>query len=462
VSVALLTDRYELTMLEAALSDGTAQRQCIFEVFARRLPPGRRYGVVAGQGRLLELLPNFRFDQAEVDYLVSNGIVGSNTGEWLANFRFTGNIVGYREGEIYFPGSPVLTISGTFAETVLLETLVLSVLNHDSAVASAASRMTVAAGQRPCLEMGARRTHEQAALAAARAAQVGGFAGTSVLEAGRRWGIETIGTAAHAFTLLHDDEQTAFAAQIAAQGPGTTLLVDTFDVAKAVRLAIAVAGPSLRAVRLDSGDLTVLAGEVRSLLDSLGATNTGIIVTSDLDEYAIAGLAAAPVTAYGVGTRLVTGSGAPTAEFVYKLVARQDSSGSLRGIAKIAGGSKATVAGAKQASRGYDQSGRAVAEILQICDSDPLQPSIDHSVYPILPSAANPLAPDQQQPTAPHRLRPLTVPLVQAGIVETNWTGAEGLRLAAEHHRTVRSELPRSALRLSAGEAAIPTQLVSR
>src|SRR5690242_13448331 len=231
---ALLTDRYELTMLQAALADGTAHRRCVFEVFTRRLPAGRRYGVLAGTGRVLEALPGFRFGTAELDWLADERVVDDATLAFLADYRFTGSVVGYAEGEAFFPSSPVMVVEGTFAEAVLLETIVLSILNFDSAVASAASRMTSAAVDRPCLEMGARRAHEEAAVAAARAAVVAGFAGTSNLEAGRRYGLPTIGTAAHAFTLLHDDERSAFESQVAALGSGTTLLVDTYDVREGV------------------------------------------------------------------------------------------------------------------------------------------------------------------------------------------------------------------------------------
>ncbi len=323
-SSALLTDRYELTMLQAALRDGTADRRCVFEVFTRRLPHGRRYGVVAGTGRVLEELAQFRFGAAELEWLASERVVDDATLEYLAGYRFGGTVVGYAEGEVFFPHSPLLVVEGTFAEAVLLETLVLSVLNYDSAVASAASRMTSAALDRPCLEMGSRRAHEWAGVAAARAAVVGGFAGTSNLEAGRTYGLATIGTAAHAFTLLHDDERSAFASQVDALGPGTTLLVDTYDVKAGVARALEVAGSGLGAVRLDSGDLGVLAHEVRAQLDAAGAHEVRITVTSDLDEHAIAALAVAPVDSYGVGTSVVTGSGAPTCGMVYKLVARED------------------------------------------------------------------------------------------------------------------------------------------
>src|SRR3712207_840149 len=350
---ALLTDRYELTMVAAALADGTADRDCVFEVFARRLPHGRRYGVLAGTGRLLEALPAFRFTDEDLAALREQGLTDSRLLDWLAGFRFSGDVDGYAEGELFFPGSPVLTVRAPFAEGVLLETLVLSVLNHDSAIASPATRMVTAACERPCIEMGSRRTHEEAAVAAARAAHLVGFASTSNLEAGRRYGVPTTGTSAHAFTLLHDDEESAFRAQVATLGVGTTLLVDTFDVDQGIRTAVEVAGPELGAIRLDSGDLPTLAAHARELLDELGATRTRIIVTSDLDEYAIAGLMAAPVDGYGVGTALVTGSGAPTMGMVYKLVERDGVPVAKRSLGKP------SVGGRKSAVRRHDASGTA-------------------------------------------------------------------------------------------------------
>ena len=222
--------------------------------------------------------------------------------DWLADYRFNGDIWGYREGEAYFPGSPLVTIQATFAEAVMLETLVLSTLNYDSSVASAAARMVSVALGRPIAEMGSRRTGEHSAVAAARAAYIAGFDATSNLEAGRSWGIPTMGTAAHAFTLLHDSEEAAFHAQVEAFGPKTTLLVDTYDIAKGVETAVRVAGTELGAVRIDSGDLPTVVAAVRHQLDSLGAVDTRITVTSDLDEFTIAGLSGAPVDAYGVGT----------------------------------------------------------------------------------------------------------------------------------------------------------------
>ena len=355
---ALLTDHYELTMVGAALRDGTADRHCVFEVFARRLPTGRRYGVVAGTARLVELIQEFRFTDEQIDYLRSAGVIDDELARWLAGYEFHGDVCGYPEGELFFPGSPLLTVSGTFAECVVLETLALSVLNHDCAVAAAAARMVTAARGRPVIEMGSRRTHERSAVAAARAAYLAGFAYSSNLEAGRRYGIPTTGTAAHAYTLLHDEESTAFASQVAALGKDTTLLVDTYDISEGIRNAIAVAGPELRAIRIDSGDLSVLAAHSRQLLDSLGATETKIIVSGDLDEYSIAALAAEPVDIYGAGTAVVVGSGAPTANLIYKLV---EVSG--RPVVKRSE-NKATVGGRKTAVRRHKPSGTATEEIV--------------------------------------------------------------------------------------------------
>src|SRR5215475_482944 len=281
MGTALLTDHYELTMLEAALHSGAAHRRAVFEVFARHLPHGRRYGVVAGTGRLLDAIERFRYGPEELSFLSDSGIVDEATLRYLSSYRFGGNIWGYAEGDVYFPGSPILVVEGTFAEAVILETVALSVLNHDCAIASAASRMVTAAGERPLIEMGSRRTHELSAVAAARAAYIAGFTTTSNLRAGYQYGVPTSGTAAHAFTLVHDDEQQAFAAQLDALGTGTTLLADTYDVPAAIEEAVRLAGPALGAVRIDSGDLAAAAREVRAQLDRLGADKTRIVLTGD-------------------------------------------------------------------------------------------------------------------------------------------------------------------------------------
>ena len=426
-STALLTDHYELTMVEAALEAGTAHRRSVFELFPRRLPEGRRYGVVAGVGRALDAFERFVFDDVTLGVLEEHQIVDGPTLEWLSGYRFTGDIWGYPEGEIYFPYSPLMIVESSFAEAVVLETLMLSILNHDSAIASAASRMTWAADGRPCIEMGSRRTHEEAAVAAARAAYIAGFQTTSNLAARHRYGVPTAGTSAHSFTLLHDTERDAFTAQVRSLGTGTTLLVDTFDIAEAVRMGVEIAGPELGAVRIDSGDLALLAHQVRAQLDELGASGTRIVVTSDLDEHAIAALAAAPVDGYGVGTSLVTGSGHPTSGFVYKLVARADDTGEMVSVAKKSK-DKISIGGRKFALRRFNAEGCAEAEVVGI-GSTPANDGND---------------------------RALLVPLVRNGEV----VGREDLATARKRHLTAREQLPVTARQLSRGEPVIPTEHV--
>jgi len=427
VSTSLLTDHYELTMVQAALASGHAGNRCVFELFGRRLPDRRRYGVVAGTRRFLDALREFRFDDATLGFLSRAHVVDDRTLDWLAGYRFAGNVWGYPEGECYFPGSPILVVEAGFAEAVILETLALSILNHDCAIATAAARMRGAAGTRGLIEMGSRRTQEESAVAAARAAYLAGFDATSNLAAGARYGVPTRGTAAHAFTLLHATEREAFAAQVASLGTSTTLLVDTYDIRAGVQTAVEVAGPGLGAVRIDSGDLFTVAGEVRAQLDELGAHDTMILLSGDLDEFSIAGLAHAPVDAYGVGTSLVTGSGTPTAELVYKLVAVADSpepGALMRGVAKRSAG-KPTHKGRKWALRRIDADGRAEAELISTV----------------------------HVPTGDDNDRPLLVPLVVDGEV----VGDEDLAAARSRLVAALAELPATARQLSPGEPVIPT-----
>lgn len=382
---ALLTDHYELTMVASALESGVAHRRAVFEVFARRLPAGRAYGVVAGIDRVLDAVSRFRFDDTTIEHLVRTGVVadGEMT-DWLCAYRFRGDITGYAEGELFFPYSPVLTVTGSFAECVVLETVMLSVLNHDCAVASAAARMADAAGGRLLIEGGSRRTDPESAVAAARAGFVGGFDTTSNLEAGRRHGIPTGGTTAHAFVLAHADEEEAFEAQRATLGVGSTYLVDTFDVMEGIRRAVKVVGPDIGAIRIDSGELLRDSVAARELLDSLGATDCRIVVSSDLDEFRVAELeaAGAPIDAYLVGTSLVTGSGHPTASMVYKLVSIADADdphSELRAVGKLSPGKK-TLGGRKDVHRVVDADGRFIQEVLSVLpvelEDDTMNPQV--------------------------------------------------------------------------------------
>jgi nicotinate phosphoribosyltransferase len=422
---ALHTDRYELTMLEAALASGIADHRVVFEVFARSLPGGRRYGVVAGTSRLIEAIADFTFSPDEIGWLYDSGIITGRTAKWLDGWKFKGSIFGYLEGEVYVPGSPVLTVSGSFGESVILETLVLSILNFDSGVATSASRIVKAAGGKQLLDMCSRRTNEDAAVASARAAFVAGFDATSNLLAGRMYGIPTAGTSAHAFTLAFPDEASAFRAQTGSLGVSTTLVVDTFDVEAGIARAVAAAGKDLGGVRIDSGDLESSARRARQILDDLGATNTRIVLSGDLDAHRIAELLSSgtPVDAFGVGTHLVAGE---PPGFVYKLVEVADGRSEdspMRSVQKM-GGIKKTVGGRKRAWRRYGSDGRASVELV--------------------------LTGDQSGGPADRHLQ---VPLMRFG----EPAGRTDISSARARCSKSVAELPDHALSLDAGSPCIPT-----
>ncbi|MGI8562938.1 MAG: nicotinate phosphoribosyltransferase [Candidatus Dormibacter sp.] len=372
-SPALHTDQYELGNLQGALRSGVASRLAVFELFARRLPEGRRYGVFAGLGRLLDRLENFRFTAEQLRWLNETQVADAGTRGRLEGQRFTGDVWAYQEGDLYFPNSPLLTVVAPFAEAVLLETICLSICNWDSGIASSASRMVTAARGLPITEMGTRRTHEEAAIDAARAAYIAGFSATSNMEAGYRYGIPVTGTAAHCFTMAHRDELTAFRAQVASQGPETTLLVDTYDLQQGIRNAVAAAGPELGGVRIDSGDLLSELPKARQLLDSLGARQARIVLTGGLDEYAMDELSLGAAGGFGSGERLIAH---PSPGFVYKLVAIADSDDPeepLRRVSKRSA-SKLSLGGRKWAYRRFDASRFITAEDLLVSDSAPESP----------------------------------------------------------------------------------------
>ncbi len=443
MTTALFTDRYEYTMASAARASGVADATAVFEVFCRELPAGRRYGIVAGIPRVIEAIRDYRFDDATLAWLVDSGAVTLDAARSLEDWRFTGDVWGYPEGDVYFPNSPVLGIRGTFADATLFETVVLSILNHDAAVAAAGARMVLAAHEadRPVTlaEFGARRTHEEAAVAASRAAYLVGFDATATLEAGRRHGIPTVGTAAHSFTLAHEHEVEAFGAQLDTYGMHTTLLVDTYDIGAGIDAAVDAArargGAGPGAIRIDSGDLVEVTAAARARLDDLGATDTKILVSGDMDEYRITDLVLhdAPVDAYGIGARLVTGSGYPAAGFVYKLVAIERA-GRMEPVAKVSE-NKASRGGVKRALRRFDADGTLTGEHYEVLSGAP-----GHNV-----------ATD-----GGHQ-----IDYIVAG--EHTDAAADDLDTARQRCRATLQTLPRSARRIAPGEPhLVATEIPSR
>lgn len=353
MSNALKTDKYELTMLEAYLQNGMENKKAVFELFGRKLPPNRKFGIVGGTARALEAIKNFKFDDEDLEYLAHT--LNPRTIEYLENYRFSGNVYGYAEGDYWFPYAPLLTVEAPLGEAVILETLLLSIFNYDSAVASSAAHMRHVAPKALLMEFGARRVNEDAAVAASRAAYMGGFNMTSNLEAGRKYGVPVSGTAAHAFTLSFPTEKEAFEAQIKTFGTNTTLLVDTYDILRGVQNAIEVAGPNLGGVRIDSGDPYMVIPQVRELLNKLGARDTKIVLSGDVTLENLEDLVNAelPIDSFGIGTDVVTGSGAVASGFVYKLV-EVEQNGTMVPVAKKSAGGKNSKGGRKYSIRMFN------------------------------------------------------------------------------------------------------------
>lgn len=358
-----LTDRYQLTMLAAYARAGMAKRRAVFELFVRKLPPTRRYMVACGLGRALPLLSRVRFSSDELDHLERDPFYGPAMAipavrELLESFRFKAKVWAVPEGRLCYPKTPLVRVEGTLAEAQLVETLLLSIYNHDTRVASKCSRIVHAAAGRPCFEFGTRRTHERAAVDAARAAFIAGFVATSNEEAARSHGIPVAGTMAHAFLLAHaadfgeDGEEAAFADFGGTFDAPTTCLVDTFDTLRGVERAARALGPKLGAIRIDSGDLGELARGSREILDKAGLRSAKVGVSDDLDEYKIDALikSGAPIESFGVGTMAVSSPDAPSLGAVYKLVAIEDSQGRMVAVQKRSPG-KGSAAAIKQVFR---------------------------------------------------------------------------------------------------------------
>ena len=368
------TDLYQLTMAagyHAQRRNNRGTEEASFELFVRRLPPRRSYLIVAGFAQAVEYLRNLRFSDEEIAYLQSLSVfkhVSQDFFAYLRDFRFSGDVWAIPEGTVAFAGEPLLRVTAPLIEAQILETWLLSTINFQTLIASKAARIVDAAQGRAIVEFGTRRAHGmEAALYAARAAYIGGCIGTSNVEAGMRFGIPVYGTAAHSWVMSFDREIDAFRAFHEVFPEHTTLLLDTYDTIAGAKLATEI-GPSLRGVRLDSGDFGELSKQVRVILNQAGMQNTKIMASGDLDEFKITELLAkgAPVDLFGVGTELSTSRDEPALGGVYKLV-------QLDGKPKMKlSQEKATYPYCKQIWRSYADDGTFLGDTIGIADEGEL------------------------------------------------------------------------------------------
>ena len=367
LSSPLLTDLYELTMLQAYYERGMTA-PAVFELFVRKLPPARNFLVAAGLEQALDFIAELRFDEEELAWIERCGLFRPAFLDRLSRFRFTGDVHALPEGTVFFPDEPLLRVSAPLPEAQLLETRVLNLLHFQTVVASKAARCRIAAPGRRLIDFGLRRSHgAEAGLLAARASYLAGFDGTSTVLAAPRFGIPVFGTMAHSFVQAHESEQAAFAAFAASFPDNAVLLVDTYDTVEGARKAVEAAkGFRMKGVRLDSGDLLALSIEVRRILDAAGLREAIIFASGNLDEQRVAQLMAAnaPIDSFGIGTSLVTSADHPYLDAVYKL---QEYAGRPR---RKRSSGKATWPGRKQVHRRYDSAGLLAGDVVTL-ESDP-------------------------------------------------------------------------------------------
>ena len=358
---ALLTDLYQLTMLQAYFERGMTDT-AVFELFVRKLPPGRDFLVAAGLEQALEFAAELRFGEEELDWIRGSGIFRTQFADRLQALRFRGDIHAMPEGTVFYPNEPILRVTASLPEAQLVETRLLNLVHFQTVIASKAARVRLAAPGKSLIDFGLRRAHgAEAGLYAARASYLAGFDGSATALAAPRFGIPVFGTMAHSFVQAHESESAAFAHFAAAFPDNAVLLVDTYDTVEGARRAVAVSG-KLKGVRLDSGDLDSLSREVRKVLDQAGQRQAIIFASGNLDETRVAELVAAgaPIDSFGVGTSLTTSSDAPCLDAVYKL---QEYAGLAR---RKRSTGKATWPGRKQVYRHYTDEGRFARDVVSL------------------------------------------------------------------------------------------------
>lgn len=365
---ALLTDFYQLTMLQAYHAEGM-NGPAVFELFVRALPESRNFLVAAGVGSLVDELQALRFEPSDLAWLRADGRFKPSFVESLASLRFTGDVDAMPEGTVFFPDEPIVRITAPVREAQLVESRLMNLVHFQTVVASKAARIVLAARAKPVVDFGLRRAHgAEAALLSARAAYLAGFEATATVEAARRFGVPAVGTMAHSYVQAHADESSAFEAFCRSQPAGASLLIDTYDTeaAAAKVVSLAASGARITGVRIDSGDLADHARRVRSILDAGGLHHVSILASGNLDEYRIAALEAqgAPIDRYGVGTRMNTSADAPFLDCAYKL---EEYDGVPR---RKRSEGKATWPGRKQVLRRRTADGHAEGDVV-VVDGEP-------------------------------------------------------------------------------------------
>jgi nicotinate phosphoribosyltransferase len=366
----LLTDLYQLTMLDAYRQSGM-EGTAVFEMFVRRLPPGRGFLMAAGLAQVLDFLEELHFENDELEWLAGCGHFGKEFVDWLSGLSFTGDVWAMPEGEAFFANEPILRLSAPIPQAQLVESRLINILHFQSLIASKAARVVLAAGGRTLVDFGMRRAHgAEAAVWAARASYIAGFDGSATVEAGREFGLPIFGTMAHSFVQAHESELKAFIDFSRARPRGLVLLIDTYDVGKAIDKVIQIAGPlkeegiDIAAVRLDSGDLAAGSRKIRKMLDDAGLEKIGIFLSGNLDEFSVAEICeeGVPATGFGVGTRLDVSADAPALDIAYKL---QEYDG--RPTRKRSEG-KATWPGSKQVFRSVGDDGRITGDVIGLVE----------------------------------------------------------------------------------------------
>ena len=368
----LSTDLYELTMAAAYFENSLQKTRALFELFVRRLPPRRSFLIVAGLDQALDYLSTLQFTSDQLDFLREHPAfkrVSREFFDYLAEFRFTGDVWAMPEGTAAFGMEPLVRVTAPIIEAQIVETFLLSTINFQTMIASKAARVVTAAQRRGVIEFGTRRAHgSEAGLFAARAAYIGGCIGTSNVEAGHLFGIATFGTLAHSFVMSFEDEDEAFRAFLKVFPETATVLVDTYDTIAAVNRLSRNFGHTIPALRLDSGDLCALSKQVRQILNEAGMSGTKIFASSDLNEYKIADLISrgAEIDSFGVGTELATSFDAPALSGVYKLTGLEED-GHLSMRIKLSH-DKATYPGPKQVWRQTDEHGSYCQDLVALVD----------------------------------------------------------------------------------------------